>query len=98
MSVEEILINNLKEDNKYLRQQLAEKDEEIERLREVNLEIPIKQMQFHHNQDKILLAVEKLVDVQKYISDNAVFVEEECFGREINDFIDNQIEQLKEME
>lgn len=49
-------------------------------------------------QDKISFTVEKLVDVQKYISDNAVFVEEECFGREINDFIDNQIEQLKEME
>lgn len=51
----------------------------------------------NHNQDKISFAVERLVNVQKYISDNAVYVEEESFGREINDFIDNQIKQLKEM-
>ena len=49
------------------------------------------------NQGKISFCIEKLVNIQKYISDNAVFVEEECFGREINDFIDNQIKQLKEM-
>ena len=46
-------------------------------------------------QDKISFAVERLVGVQKYISDNAVYVEEETFGREINGYIDNQIKQLK---
>lgn len=48
------------------------------------------------DQDKISFAVDKLVGIQKYISDNAVYIEEESFGREINDFIDNQIKQLKE--
>lgn len=98
----EALIEQLEEQNGRLIEerynvnlQLAEKEKEIERLREINLDVPIKQMQFHHNQDKISFTVEKLVGVQKYISDNAVFVEEECFGREINDYIDNQIEQLK---
>ena len=46
-------------------------------------------------QDKISFCIERLVGVQKYISDNAVYVEEESFGREIKDFIDNQIEELK---
>lgn len=49
-----------------------------------------------HNQDKISFCIEKLVNVQKYISDNTVYIEEERFGREINDFIDYQIKQLKE--
>lgn len=47
------------------------------------------------NQDKISFCIEKLVNIQKYISDNAVFVEEECFGREINEYIDYQIASLK---
>lgn len=49
------------------------------------------------NQDKISFALDKLVDVQKYIDDNAVYIEEMNFGREIKDFIDNQIKQLREM-
>ena len=46
-------------------------------------------------QDKISFCIEKLVDIQKHISDNPVGAEQECFGREINEFIDNQIEELK---
>lgn len=38
-----------------------------------------------------------LVSIQKYISDNPVGAEQECFGREINDFIDKQIEELKKV-
>lgn len=64
----------------------------IEKAREV-----LFQTEKTKNQDKISFAIEKLVGVQKYISDNAVYVEEESFGREINNFIDNQIKQLKEM-
>ncbi len=61
-----------------------------------------KQSKIHYRhlkektQDKISFAVDKLVGVQKYISDNAVYLEEESFGREINDYIDNQINELKE--
>lgn len=54
-----------------------------------------KTMQEKQDQVKISFAVDKLVGVQKYIGDNAVYVEEECFGREINEYIDKQIEELK---
>ena len=40
-------------------------------------------------------AIECLVSVQKYVSDNAVYIEEEQFAREINDFIDQKISELK---
>ena len=50
----------------------------------------------NNEQDKILFAVEQLMGVQKYISDNDGYIDEEYFGGEINEFIDNQIKQLKE--
>lgn len=40
-------------------------------------------------------AIECLVSVQKYVSDNAVYIEEEQFASEINDFIDQKISKLK---
>lgn len=40
-------------------------------------------------------AIECLIFVQKYVSDNAVYIEEEQFAREINDFIDQKISELK---
>ena len=58
-------------------------------------EYDYKQTIFEKDQDKISFAVEQLVGVQKYISDSPVGAEQECFGREINDFIDNQIASLK---
>lgn len=72
-----------------LKQQLAEKDKEFNWLHQKFAKYT------ESNQDKISFAVERLVNIQKYITDNVVFVEEECFGREINEFIDNQIEELK---
>lgn len=100
-----------------LKQQLTEKDRQIEQLKKFDdlnktffdlfrtafkepnkvddLFNTLKTMQEKQDQDKISFCVEKLVNIQKYITDNAVFVEEECFGREINEFIDNQIEELK---
>ena len=47
--------------------------------------------EFSIKQDRF---VQKLVDIQKYITDNAVFIEEECFGREINNLIDKIIKSL----
>lgn len=47
------------------------------------------------DQDKISFAVDKLVGVQKYIDDNAFGVEQEFFGRQIKNFIDKKIKELK---
>lgn len=40
-------------------------------------------------------AIECLISVQKFVSDNAVYIEEEQFAQEINDFIDQKISELK---
>lgn len=104
---QQCLICNKDTENEQLKQQLAEKDKEIEELKEqrhIYLKRSVEEcnkitsLEFelqHEHQDKISFAVEKLVNIQKYITDNAVFVEEECFGREINEFIDNQIKEIK---
>ena len=82
---------------KQLKQQLAEKDDEIERLKELKLDVPIQQMQFHHNQDKISFAVEQLIEIRDYVK--------ECWGLDklegkvrldIAKKIRLKIEQLKE--
>ena len=39
--------------------------------------------------------IECLISVQKFVSDNAVYIEEEQFAREINEFIDQKIGELK---
>lgn len=78
-----------------LEQQLAEKEKEIERLREINLEVPIKQLQFHHNQDKISFAVEQLNQAKGKIQHNILFVDCDDYVNVIEE-IDNQIKQLKE--
>lgn len=98
------LMSWLKHNNEELKQQLAEKDKEISNLNGLvrerdkqikNLKTNKKRVIEHKNKTKISFVVEKLVGVQKYISDNAVYLEEESFGREINDYIDNQIASLK---
>ena len=82
-----------------LEAKLAEKEEEIKNLVLAHFESdankPVLTTTQIINQDKISFCIEKLVNVQKYISDNAVYLEEESFGREINDYIDNQINELK---
>lgn len=91
-----------------LKEELAEKGRQLKLAEELLIkqekeydEQLEKQAKIHYrhlkerNQDKISFCIEKLVNVQKYISDNAVYIEEESFGREINDFIDNQINELK---
>ena len=40
-------------------------------------------------------AITELIKVQKYITDNAIGVEQECFGREINNKLDQQINDLR---
>lgn len=93
----------VEDENEKLKQQLAEKDEEIERLREVNLEIPIKQMQFHHNQEKISFAVEKLEKVKEFFlkehrdeeMDTDYIITKDA--GEIADYLLDQIKRLKEM-
>lgn len=93
-----------------LKQQLAEKEKEIERLREINLDVPIKQMQFHHNQDKIKFAIAKLDKLRQSFIYN-YNSEIECIDPYDNncclslsttlynttiDIFDKQIKQLKE--
>lgn len=41
------------------------------------------------------IAIAELVNIQKYISDNAVGAEQECFARELNNKIDQQIQILE---
>lgn len=85
-----------------LNTKLAEKEKEIERLKELNIDIPIKQMQFHHNQDKISFAVEKLkflkneIEMMGHIPNYTVLPERELISRsDVFRLIDNQIAELK---
>ena len=41
------------------------------------------------------LAISELVKIKRYIDDNAYYIDEMNFGEEINEYIDNQIEELK---
>lgn len=43
------------------------------------------------------LAISELVKIKRYIDDNAYYIDEINFGEEINEYIDNQIKQLKEL-
>lgn len=82
-----------------LKQQLAEKENDIKKLTlfhfgdEVNEPILTTTQIIKHA--KTYFAIEQLVNVQKYISDNAVYLKEEVFCREINNYIDQQIKELK---
>lgn len=42
------------------------------------------------------LAISELVKIKRYIDDNAYYIDEINFGEEINEYIDNQINELKE--
>lgn len=55
----------------------------------------LKTIQEKHNQDKISFAVEQLGKIKRYIDDNAYYIDEINFGEEINEYIDNQIKELK---
>ena len=106
LGLEPSYIKRVIKENEELKQQLADKDAEIQKWKSMAERSSSILDRFNYcgesivynttrDQDKISFAVEKLVGVQKYISDNAVYLEEESFGREINDYIDNQIEELK---
>ena len=41
------------------------------------------------------LAISELVKIKRYIDDNAYYIDEINFGEEINEYIDNQIKELK---
>lgn len=41
------------------------------------------------------LAISELVKIKRYIGDNAYYIDEINFGEEINEYIDNQIKELK---
>ena len=75
-----------------LKQQLAE---EKNRSKKLNYEAQKYYEDAYCNGFQNQKAIEELIKVQKYISDNAVYIEEECFAREINDQIDQQIKSLK---
>ena len=93
---------NLIEENQQLKQQLAEKDKEIEyykkQVKKFNNEA---QKYFEdaycndfHNQDKISFCIEQLEKVKEH-NDNLV-CDDEDYSNYITAFIDNQIKQLKE--
>lgn len=41
------------------------------------------------------LAISELLKIKRYIDDNAYYIDEINFGEEINEYIDNQIKELK---
>lgn len=78
-----------------LKQQLAEKDEQIKELTECN-----QYLQIYRNQDKISFAVEKLEKVKELIEEKYAYVIDECdygvvYEDEIDKIFNNQIEELK---
>ena len=71
-------------------------EEFVDKCNEFELkEYDYKQTIFEKNQDKISFCIEQLEKVKMYIDDNAYYVEEENFGIEINEYIDNQINVLR---
>lgn len=72
-----------------LEEQLAEKNKEIEKL---NACVDFYKSYYISFNGKLIDELEK---VKRYIDDKAYYIEEEIFGREINDYIDNQISELK---
>ena len=93
--------NDIQKENDKLAQQLAEKDELLkQKIGDMKSTDFIRMcvdcgfmVQAKENDNQTAIA--ELIKVQKYISDNAVYLEEESFGREINDYIDQQIKSLK---
>ena len=77
------------EETTQLKQQLAEKNKEIEKL---NACVKFYKSYYISFNEKVIDELEK---VKRYIDDKAYYVEEENFGIEINEYIDNQIEELK---
>lgn len=55
----------------------------------------IKKLIDKEQQDKISFCIEKLVNIQKYISDYSLEVEQEIYGSVINTYIDLSIMELK---
>lgn len=100
-------IKELEEENQQLKQQLAEKDKEIEyykkQVKKFNNEA---QKYFEdaycndfHNQDKISFAVEQLEKVLKTLEEKQFYKKEDTaycvHPAQIAEYIDNQIEELK---
>lgn len=81
--------NKLMAENCELQKQLAEKDKKIEKL---NACVDFYKSYYISFKDKVIDELEK---VKRYIDDNAYYVEEDNFGIEINEYIDNQINELK---
>ena len=55
-----------------------------------------KEQELKEIQNKISFAIEQLEKVKRYIDDNAYYIDEINVGEEINEYIDNQINELKE--
>ena len=77
---------------KQLKQQLAEKEKEMEIYRR-SMEVWVEKCE-NHNQDKISFAVERLLNVRSFICDCTEIKEPDY--TKVCDYIDNQIKQLKE--
>ena len=74
-----------------LEAKLAEYEKEIKKL---NACVDFYKSYYISFNEKVIDELEK---VKRYIDDKAYYLEEENFGIEINEYIDNQIKQLKEM-
>ena len=83
------IIDKFLNENIKLKQQLAEKEKEIEKLNACVVFYKSYSVSF---QEKVIDELEK---VKRYIDDNAYYVEEDNFGIEINEYIDTQINELK---
>ena len=93
--------NNDAKEIERLREQLEEKEDLLKTYIQLNEDLT-KRLDDRcdicierHKQSQSQTAIAELVNIQKYISDNVVGVEQECFGRELNDKIDQQIKLLK---
>ena len=90
--------NQYFDENKQLKQQLAEKEKEIEELIELN-----QVLQFRKNQDKISFCIEKFQETKKSLRDKVCLMEndEHCYPQnaihwqDVVAIIDNQIASLK---
>ena len=90
-------INEYEEEVKKLKQQLAEKDKEIEKWKTKWCESETNSLRLYeqsqnNNQDKILFAVEQLEKVKEFVNN----IYGEYSASVTTNFIDNQIKQLKE--
>lgn len=92
-----ILVNLLNQQDKRIKElELLLKADKKIKTNSLNGFEKLRQENQQLKQSQKKLAISELVKIKRYIDDNAYYIDELNFGEEINEYIDNQINELKE--